>query len=200
MSEAVSSPSPPRKKAALTRLRIIEAAIDVFSQRPYDVARLSDVADVAGINPALIVRYFGSKDRLYGEALHTLLVEQRAARQAGATLSGESILIGLEGGKGGARNPLPMVFNAGWDPTARKIARSLLESDILKPLGDALGPDGYAKAAEILALCAGVFVYRHLLPIKPFVGVIEPQTRSWFIRTVQTIIDRPADLQREEGL
>jgi AcrR family transcriptional regulator len=48
-----------------TRLRIIEAAIEVFAARGYEEAATRMIADLAAVNLAALNYYFGSKEALY---------------------------------------------------------------------------------------------------------------------------------------
>lgn len=57
------------RNAANTRNAILQAAINRFLQDGYDNAGLRAIAAEAGVDPALICRYFGSKQQLFAEAL-----------------------------------------------------------------------------------------------------------------------------------
>jgi len=48
-----------------TEEKILKAAEEVFMRDGYDGSRMQDIADVAGINKALLHYYFRSKDRLF---------------------------------------------------------------------------------------------------------------------------------------
>ena len=48
-----------------TEERIFEAALEIFSQKGKDGARMQEIADEAGINKAMLHYYFRSKDKLY---------------------------------------------------------------------------------------------------------------------------------------
>lgn len=48
-----------------TEERIIEAAKQIFIQRGFAGARMQDIADVAGINKAMLHYYFRSKEKLF---------------------------------------------------------------------------------------------------------------------------------------
>lgn len=48
-----------------TEERIFEAALTVFAQKGKDGARMQEIADVAGINKAMLHYYFRIKDQLY---------------------------------------------------------------------------------------------------------------------------------------
>ncbi|MFF8990569.1 TetR/AcrR family transcriptional regulator [Streptomyces sp. NPDC014983] len=61
-------PQRPRD-ARETRARILRAAGAVFAERGYDAATVRDIAARAGVNQALIFRYFGSKKALLAEVM-----------------------------------------------------------------------------------------------------------------------------------
>jgi AcrR family transcriptional regulator len=60
---------PRRRNAELTRAAILEAAKVQFAQLGYDRAVLRDIAGTAGVDVALVKRYFGGKEALFVEAL-----------------------------------------------------------------------------------------------------------------------------------
>jgi AcrR family transcriptional regulator len=51
------------------RDQILRSALDVISERGYPDTRISDVAERAGVSPALVIYYFKTKDRLLTEAM-----------------------------------------------------------------------------------------------------------------------------------
>jgi len=50
-----------------TRQRLLDAAVDVFSDKGYRDARISDICRKAAANVAAVNYYFGSKEKLYTE-------------------------------------------------------------------------------------------------------------------------------------
>ncbi|MFI5618063.1 TetR/AcrR family transcriptional regulator [Streptomyces sp. NPDC051567] len=58
-----------RRDAAATRLRLLEAAQDLFAERGYDRTTVRAIAERAGANQALLFRYFGSKQGLLTEVV-----------------------------------------------------------------------------------------------------------------------------------
>jgi AcrR family transcriptional regulator len=64
------SPRKPLPEATEARRRqILEAAAQVISERGLCDTRITDVAKRAGASPALVIYYFGTKDRVLAEAL-----------------------------------------------------------------------------------------------------------------------------------
>ena len=55
-----------------TRARILAAAIHLFSNSSYDMVRSRDIAQRAGVDVALINRYFGSKKALFAAVLDAI--------------------------------------------------------------------------------------------------------------------------------
>ena len=58
-----------RRTAALSKEKIVKAAIAEFSAKGLDGARVDQVARLAGINKTLLYHHIGNKDRLFTAAL-----------------------------------------------------------------------------------------------------------------------------------
>ena len=61
-----------RPSAADKRRMILDAAVRVFARQGFHTARVSDIADEAGVAYGLVYHYFGSKD----EVLDTLFLDR----------------------------------------------------------------------------------------------------------------------------
>ena len=55
-------------KADRTRAAILAAAQKLFAGQGYELTTVRDIATIAEIDPALVIRYFGSKDELFARA------------------------------------------------------------------------------------------------------------------------------------
>ena len=51
------------------RAQMLDAALDIISERGYAETRISDVAERAGVSPALVIYYYKTKDQLLTEAI-----------------------------------------------------------------------------------------------------------------------------------
>jgi len=58
-----------RRDAAVTRTELLNAARDRFAEQGYESTTLRQVASDVGVNPALVNRYFGNKEALFGEVV-----------------------------------------------------------------------------------------------------------------------------------
>ncbi|WP_330318769.1 TetR/AcrR family transcriptional regulator [Streptomyces platensis] len=89
-----------RRDAQGTRLRLLDAASELFAERGYERATVRDIASRAGANQALLFRYFGSKKALFGEVMARGGQEQ--LRSTPAERLFEVALRGMLAGSGGA--------------------------------------------------------------------------------------------------
>src|SRR6478609_4611064 len=51
------------------REQMLRAALEVISERGYPDTRIADIAERAGVSPALVIYYFKTKDQLLTEAI-----------------------------------------------------------------------------------------------------------------------------------
>lgn len=56
-------------RSAPVRAAIRDAASTLFAQRGYSGTGVRDIAEAAGVNPALVIRHFVSKERLFTETI-----------------------------------------------------------------------------------------------------------------------------------
>ena len=156
------------RDATRTRAAILAAAQTIFSEKPFGQASLKDICALAGVNVALVSRYFGSKEKLFEEALDisldVSLMIPGNRETFGATLAK---LFVSEPEK--RINPLPMLVFASMQKNTRQTAIDLVNVRILQPLGRWIGgKDGEARAAQAMAIATGYFTYKILLPLAPF--------------------------------
>ena len=77
-SKKVSAPQQ-KRNAAETRNRLLQAARRLFASANYVSVGIREIGAEAGVNPALISRYFGSKRNLFLEVAAILNAEGNAA-------------------------------------------------------------------------------------------------------------------------
>ncbi len=64
-----AEPAVRKRDAQQSRERLLAAGIEVFAAKGRHAATVEEICRVAGLNKRLIYHYYGSKDRLYQEAL-----------------------------------------------------------------------------------------------------------------------------------
>ena len=71
------------ERADQTRARILDAAVQEFSENGLAGARTEQIAEAAGVNKALLYYYFAGKDALYAAALESVTERVVASSMAG---------------------------------------------------------------------------------------------------------------------
>lgn len=149
-----------RRDAADSRERLLHAAAELFAERGYDASTVRDIAGAAGVDAALIPRYFGSKTGLYV-----------AAVTAGATdtpadlLQPERLASLLDRWQAQGTGPvLPAVVGRLDDPVAQAAAQRAVEERLVRPLRTRLGRDAVTdadlRAQVAVAAVAGIALAR----------------------------------------
>lgn len=183
------SPEEPRPKrdAARTKRRIFDVAKIAFASRGYAQTGIRDIAGRAGVNPALVLRYFKSKEALF-EAVLVETLDTELLTAEGRRDFGRHVVRVLN--KPRDENVAAMLVLAIADEDASAIAARQMESIVLSALAKWLGPpNAEARAARISVLCTGFMIYHRLLPIRPLAANLEVDTLDWLARALQEIVD-----------
>jgi AcrR family transcriptional regulator len=150
-----SAKLPAQRDADATRSRILEAGKKHFSQNSYEGVGVREIAADAAVDPALISRYFGSKEGLFQEiAQHAFGADEFIAD--GIEELPERVIriligqIDLGGWRGGY-DPLRFLLSSIGSPTAGPILAKNLERDFLAPLSASLVGRNRRERAAILA-------------------------------------------------
>ena len=157
-----------RRDAEATADRILSAAQQVFHERGYDGATTREIADRAGVNLALIKRYFGSKLGLFERAVLPYLSLERfldlPAEELGdalaRTYANTEAMAGFD--------PFVVLLRSISSPEAGPLLVQALERQALLPLTDALeGEDAPARATLITSHLAGLILQFRILRMSP---------------------------------
>lgn len=161
MSSVADKASTPRRRydAKASRRALLEAAESLFHERGYDATTVRDIGERAGVDAALIARYFGGKEGLY---LASLEREPRAPLVADIAQAVAHILSRSEQ-RGSGPIPLAMV-----SPTLsermRVRVRQIVGRRVVEPFAAELTARGVQDAelrAEVLvALSIGLSLTR----------------------------------------
>lgn len=154
-----------QRNASATREAILEAAREAFTTHGYIGAGVREIAAAVGVHPSLVNRYFGSKERLFDEAVPaTFDIRPFLTRPASDVPAALARYI-VEKERGSFDATLAMVRSAG-SPEASALLRRGLERGFIEPLASWLGgPYARERAGLILAALAGVAISRDVLAV-----------------------------------
>jgi AcrR family transcriptional regulator len=152
------------RRREATRQRIAEAASRRFARHGYDRTTIRAVAADAHVDPALVLHYFGSKERLFAR----VSAGDAAASASGVRNDGpvDATLTALAGKLGDlAPEVLAGLRSMLTHPSAAHQARTAFEQQAGALAARLDGPDAETRAALLLAANLGIAVARELLDV-----------------------------------
>ncbi len=163
--------SPPRriKCAATTREKLLTAARSRFLHESYENVGLRDIAADAGVDVALVSRYFGSKEELFRLVLRGCSEQPLRLEVAAEGLAAHlASLLGSENIADPAEKTerLLIMLRSASSPIASSVIREAVRTDVLDPLAAAIGGENsQMKAAMILGLLMGTTMLKTILQV-----------------------------------
>ncbi len=183
-------PSIRQGHADRTKAAILESARYVFATCGYGEAGVRDIAARAGVNPALIGRYFGSKLELFEAALEATF-DIRHFIDMPRDRFGTLVAASLCRSEAEEASAVPMLVFAGGNSEARKSALRILKDRVVEPLRSWFGePEATERAAQLMLLVTGFYTYRIMLPLEPIAGRSSAKMERWFAAVLQELVDR----------
>jgi AcrR family transcriptional regulator len=181
-----------RPGAEDTRGRILDAARASFAERGFDGTSVRAVAAAAGVDPALVHHYFGTKQRLF-VAASTFPVDLRAS--IAAVLAGPPEALGERFVRfvvtlwdGPEVRPLLMgvVRSATTDPTAAGMLRRMLADGPLEAIAHAIDrPDAPARAGLAGSQLVGLVLARYVIGVEPIASMTPEEVAAAVGPTIQ---------------
>ena len=197
MRKKIAPPPPaPTRNAAGTRERILAAARTRFSQNSFENVGTREIAADAGVDAALVNRYFGGKDNLFAEVitggfvldeglsskmdtLGVALVEQvlgaddRAKRNAPVGLAALSVLLCATG-----------------NPPIAALVSERFHAEFVTPLAKLLrGRDTEVRAALIASQVIGLATLRHGLGSPVLSGAGRKKAATLVASAIQAYVE-----------
>jgi AcrR family transcriptional regulator len=198
LPEEMPAPAPVKKRDAVrTKAAILAAAKEAFATRGYREAGVREIAAAAGVNWALIRRYFGSKEQLYEAALNSALDIKNLLACDRADFGRHAIRHSLGTAKD-YPNAVLMLILGTTDLTARNLALSHYKRQVIGAMAKWIGPpNAEVRAGEVIALLTGLYAYWKILPLNGAATRIGPEMRAWLEKSLQAIIDQEEETPLE---
>lgn len=139
-----------------TRAGIGDAATALFAERGYAGTSVRDIASAAGVDPALVIRYFGSKEGLFLETMQ-LDLEHNPLVDGPIETLGVRFIQSLLDSDEQTRGAFLALLRASDDGQRGSRLREAHESSFVAPLLTRLdGPDAELRARLAAALVGGL--------------------------------------------
>ena len=160
-----ASPGTRSRNATATRQAILEAAKVSFMCEGYEQVGVREIAARAGVDPALVNRYFGSKEGLFTEAVASKFDLSALFAGDRATL-GERLARHVLQKKppGDDYDPLVALLRSTSCEAPARMLREALLVGFVRPLAAQLeGPDAVPRAELVGSTLLGLLVHRTVI-------------------------------------
>jgi AcrR family transcriptional regulator len=170
-------------KSERTRTAILEAARRMFELHGYERATVRDIAGAAAIDPAMVIRYFGSKDELFARVA-TIDLELPPLTGLGPPEGGEILVrhfLSIWEGERANKGLAILLRSAASNELAAARLRSIFASQVMPALasvGSAAQADD--RAALVATQLLGLAFCRYVVQMPPVVAL----TQETIIRDV----------------
>lgn len=180
-----------RPGAGSSRNDVLRSAKRLFANEGYDATTIRAIAADAGVDSALVVRFFGSKERLFEAVLEGLraqipLMMTTATAGAGSPAPGER-----------GRRWVEAYFRLWEASETRQAAQALVRGAIGSPgatqiMQDALNAqfEGEPELAAVSAMLLGVAVARYIVAAGPLSEMSIDELVDMFAPSIQIQLDR----------
>lgn len=182
-----SGAAPRGRNAAATKQAILDSARWCFANEGYDQVGVRDIAARAGADPALVNRYFGSKEGLFAEAVSAKFDLSELFIADRATL-GERLARYILQKKTHSGDPLVALLRSSSSGVSGGLLRDALIDGFVRPLAARLeGSDAELRAELVGSVLLGVVVYRTVVGCA--IEQDDERLLASVARILQTLID-----------
>lgn len=186
----------PRDERGVLAARILQQARACFAEDGYAGTTVRAVARAAGVDPALVYHYYGSKEGLLDAATsppRDFLDEIVAAWQAPPGELGEQLVRRmLRNWENPAHEPVlrAILQIAGQEPAMREKLRIIIEQSMMGPAEQALSePERLARSGLIATQFLGLAFMRYVWKIEPISTMTEDELVAGIAPTIQRYLD-----------
>ena len=157
-----------------TREAILAAAREEFAARGFDRATIRGIATAAGVDPALVLHYFGCKAQLFGDAISFPVEPAEILRRSAATgadsIGATLVRSYLDSWDDQENRPrlVALLRSAMTNDAALEQVRGYLDRKIFGPVTRELAlPDGELRATLVGSQLIGLAMMRYVTRIEP---------------------------------
>jgi AcrR family transcriptional regulator len=179
-----------RRSSVETKAVILAAARDRFRTAGFQAATIRTIAADAGVDPAMVMRYFGNKDQLFAAAAEFDLQFPDFATVDPGRLGW--LLVGhfLQRWEGGDDALIILLRSSATNAEAAQQMREIFGTQ-LQPLVAARAPSGQAatRAGLIASQILGMALCRYVLRLPPVVDMTPDEIVEWLGPTIQRYLD-----------
>jgi len=177
-----------------TREDILAAARKQFGERGYAGATIRGIAAEAGVNPALVHHFFGTKDQVFIAALN---IPINPLALAETILDGPReeigvrivrLFVGFWNDPDIAQTFLALVRSVAGSPQVAELIRQFFENAVLKVVGAELGIPKL-RLAGAASQMMGLAMLRHIVGVEPLASATDEEMVELVAPVIQHYFD-----------
>lgn len=186
------------RNAATTRQAILEAGRRQFARDSYENVGVRDIAGDAGVDPALIVRYFGGKEELFREVMEQgrddTFWDGVTAPELPERLVSLIMEKSSDSDEAAAKTEMLMIIlRSASSPKASAIVVEAMDNFMLEPIASMLpGREGQLRACMAMTVLMGSGIVRQVMSVKPICEVRDDLLRAQLISLFKAALAEPA--------
>jgi AcrR family transcriptional regulator len=165
-----------------TREAIVEEARHQFGERGYRDVTLRGVAKGAGVDPKLVLHYFGSKQGLFGACVELPVAPEVilggifAGDRAGIPERAAGLLLAVMEEPAARASFVGLLRAATSEPEAAEVIREMLTTRLLVPIAERVGGSApELRAALMASQIVGLLMARYVVGVPPLAGASRDQ-------------------------
>ncbi|MFF9620221.1 TetR family transcriptional regulator [Streptomyces griseosporeus] len=184
--------APTARRSEATRAAILDAARERFASDGYERATIRAIAKDAGIDPSMVMRYYGNKEGLFAAAVTIDLKMSELPAvprdRIGATLVAHFLTLWEE------NEQLTALLRVGTTNAAGAERMQDIFRDQMLPVARAACPDPEqvtARAALAATQMLGLALTRYVVRMPPVTALTRDELVAWLGPTIQRYLTAP---------
>lgn len=180
-----------RRSSEQTKAAILAAARERFGAAGFQAATIRAIAADAGVDPAMVMRYYGTKDKLFAAAAEFDLRFPDLAGIEPTQVGRALVQHFLERWEGDEALVILLRSSATNGEAAQRMQQIFITQ--LGPLAEALVPPAEAgvRAGLVATQILGMALCRFVLRLPPVVGMTRDEIVEWLGPTIQRYLGLP---------
>lgn len=179
-----------------TESGILAAARELFSEVGFERATIRAVAARAGVDPALVMQYFGSKEQLFAEAARWPSEQETvlgAAREDLPAAALTDVFTRFEGA--GREAAVTLMRNCLTHPAAAAVMRDEVMCERAAGVARTLGGDDAELRAGLIGACLmGLGMARYLIELPAVAAASQEDVQRLMEPVLRALVDPPAQM------
>ena len=194
MQEQPESPSRDERRRR-TEVAILEAARQQFAEHGFERTTIRGVAAGAGVDPALVMQHYGSKEGLFAAAARWPKEHERIRNASPDALPAAALADLFERFETGAdrEGAIALMRSCLTHPSATAVMRDEVMCDRAASVAATLdGPDAELRSALLGACMMGLGMARYLVEIEPLASASREDVERLFTPVLRALTEPPA--------